>query len=167
MEQTDLGRPSHSEVVYGATYEQKITAMQSEVMKREGNFTALNRSDCLVRYTQTNQDASDVILVSSSDIPHFYDTARADDDSLLSFGNERRPLTPDLPWWPCGVSNSFSCSHPDVWQQNESVIADWNVFGYRIDYCLSSEKDLGMKCSVKLYFPIIMGEHFYPSQVRD
>ncbi|KIW04336.1 uncharacterized protein PV09_04626 [Verruconis gallopava] len=115
----------------------------------------LDPVQCLSRYVTTTSNRSDVLMVSSYDIVTGSDTRRFSNNSLLFAYN---PYGFDGPgnYWECGISNSFDCRKPKEWKANPSIAKDWNIFGYRIDYCLTKEIDLNNLCSIQFLLPIMI-----------
>jgi hypothetical protein len=54
------------------------------------------------------------------------------------------------------TTNTFDCRKPNSWKKNHSMIENWNIIGYKIDYCLISEIPLSKLCSVQYSLPIMI-----------
>lgn len=154
-----LGNPGNL-IKTPVSYPENIARIQGEMVAKDPRYTNLSTFDCLQRYTTLERDASDVVLVSSEDTLNSSSQVSQAENSLLvsnQMGNTWVWIGPHGVHWECGHSNSFSCPRPQTWTSNESLVVDWNVYGYKIDYCLSKDQDLGEKCSVRLDVPIMIG----------
>jgi len=122
---------------------------QMEARSQVG-FTRLENAKCLTRYTSGLGNRSDLLLVTSED--GLSKQALPDTTTLMVF--ELSGGIPNTYWykWQCGKFNTFDCRHPELWRLNRTIIKDWNVYGYKIDYCLAKEHYLTGLCSVQ-YFP--------------
>ena len=45
-----------------------------------------------------------------------------------------------------------------MWNEHPDIVQDWNVFGWKIDYCLVSHAERNKTCAVKYSFPILIGQ---------
>jgi hypothetical protein len=46
-----------------------------------------------------------------------------------------------------------------LWKDTPSIVSDWNIYGWKIDYCLAQQTANGSKsCAVKYSFPILIGK---------
>jgi len=124
-----------------------------------GELTYMTKVECLTGYANATRDLSDVVLVASGDVLDPEADMASMNNSLLAFAPAANPLnSQDGKWrWICGVSNSFNCGRPDLWLNNPTVIADWNVYAYKIDHCLSRRQNLDQLCSVDFSVPIMVG----------
>jgi hypothetical protein len=137
-----------------------INDMQARVVKGEAELVKLTTMQCLMQYLQLQGNASDLILVSSVDtLNNTSPVTSNSSNSLLVCGYQGSSYAPSTAWptWECGLSNSFNCRNPSSWSTNQSMISNWNILGYRIDYCLSKQQSLGDKCSVTIKWPIMIG----------
>ena len=105
-------------------------------------------------YLSAFGDRSDVILVSTKDL--LQPAQPTNTSSVLFFVHTGGDATPGM-FWPCGATNVFDCRKPELWERNAFVIKDWNVIGYKIDYCLTSENSLEKLCSVNYSLSIMAG----------
>lgn len=123
-------------------------------------YTRLDTLDCLLDYTYLFGNRSDVIMVSSE--------APAGNNSLLLYGSVERG-TWEIGWGLCGASNHFDCDHLDLASFADNTtrrlqaVKDWNIGGYKIDHCLSSQKSLQDLCAVDYSFAIMLGGFYIAS----
>ena len=126
------------------------------------NFTRLNQLDCLEQYATPFGDRSDVVLIALNTS----NTNNAN-NSVLACGTQgavdRGAHKGNHPGeWMCRQSNTFSCKklaahgYESEGQKN-TAIADWNVVGYRIDYCMASYHSTGDRCGVVYSYRIMLG----------
>ncbi|KAF2674899.1 hypothetical protein BT63DRAFT_449888 [Microthyrium microscopicum] len=113
----------------------------------------LTKSQCLDAYLTSSGNRSDVLLISTEDIlaPN---TTFSSNNTLL-FAAESYLSTPGF-YWECGSTNTFDCRTRSNLLKNPTLIENWNVIGYKIDYCLSSERSLDEACVVKYSLPIMI-----------
>ena len=121
-----------------------------------GTFSKrLDTATCLTTYLSLLGNRSDVLLVSTTDLLRHEQSSLPSNNSLLfafSFGG----LLGSGLYWECGSTNTFDCRKPNSWEKNYSIIENWNIIGYKIDYCLISEIPLSKLCSVQYSLPIMM-----------
>ena len=67
----------------------------------------------------------------------------------------------------CGSSNTFSCDRLGNLPQAQQVQAaqEWNMGGYKIDYCLSGQESVQNLCSVEYSSSIISSESLSPAYI--
>jgi hypothetical protein len=141
-------------------YVQHLTAWQGSILNRTSDFAILSPLDCLTRYVTFQRDASNLLVISSNDTISKAGTVMASNNSppiVNYFGSSWDSIALRTQLWECGWSNSFSCVRPQTWQGNAASVADWNFYGYKVDYCLSKTSDLEDKCSVKFEVNIMIG----------
>jgi hypothetical protein len=139
--------------------EDRCASYQAKAMN--GTFAQkIEKAQCIQTYLKAFGDRSDVLLVTSNDLLDPQQSLASLDTSLL-FVDRSVGIQGPGKYWPCGSTNVFDCRKPQLWMVNASVIEDWNVLGYKIDYCLSTERSIADSCSVK-YSQLIMisKEHF-------
>lgn len=122
-------------------------------------YIKLEPLSCLLLYQELLGNKSNVLLISS-----------AGDDSnssLLWFGSDNFAANNDyIGSWMCANTNSFCCHFLSLGhflgandfekgQNRLLAIKDWNVAGYKIDYCLATQVSLDNKCSLE-YSEVIM-----------
>jgi hypothetical protein len=143
-----------------SAYVQHLTSRQEQAQAGTLGFANLSVLDCLTNYVTWGRDASSVILVSSSDIVETPPSkVLKSNNSLLIvnyYGSSWDSITEGAPTWECGYSNNFSCVRPETWAGNASAVSGWNVYGYKIDYCLSHTVNLEGKCSIRFEVPILI-----------
>lgn len=142
-----------------------VARIQHEIVNEDKSYKKFSPFDCLQRYTQFDGNASDVILVSTEDMVDNSTTLLQAENSLLAMEDQinRWVAIDSKPgYWECGTSNSFSCSSTQSWAGNQSLVADWNVWGYKIEYCLSKIQSLEKYCSLRLEVPIMIGTSAVP-----
>lgn len=149
---------SNDPMMYFDYHSRGIARVQHDVVNDGQSFKVLSTFDCLKRYTAFERDASDVILVSTKDALNNSTNVHESRNSLLVLGNQINTwvwVNPKAALWACGVSNSFNCFKPETWNSNAQLITDWNVRGYKIDYCLAKEQYLGDRCELQLELEIM------------
>ena len=139
-----------------------IATMQNAVRNGTG-FTKLSRLDCLEQYSSPFGDRSDIILVARDSI-----TINNGNNSVLACGTQgavdKGAHKGNHPGeWMCRQSNTFSCkklaAHGyESEDQKLSAIADWNIVGYEIDYCMASYRPTGNRCGVVYSYRIMIGQ---------
>jgi hypothetical protein len=119
-------------------------------------YTNITRMECLRRYRTSFGNHSDVILVSSYDILSSKETT---DVPLLHVGYNQGPVVSGGNDWVWGSSNTFS--RFDLYESfsndEVSMFQNWNVFGYRVDYCLSRQWDNSQACALGFSAPMLTG----------
>lgn len=118
-------------------------------------FTRMEAPECLTTYMSSFGNRSDVILVATYDLLHPGNMTEQLDLPLLLIGRNMG-LSVAGAYWPCGTSNSFDCRPPNDREQDQSVIQNWNVFGYKIDYCLASQLDNSRSCRLGFSLSIMI-----------
>lgn len=111
--------------------------------------------ECLTRYMRLTGNQSDALLVSSYDAALQVNTNISSPNSTLLYEYGAQGFDGPGNYWPCGISNTFDCRKPEQWRHDPSIAAEWNVYGYKIDYCLINEVDLQQRCSVR-FSPAVM-----------
>lgn len=126
---------------------------------KQGVFSKrLDPVQCLELYTTTSptSNRSDVLLVSTKDLLDPLNSLPIN-NSLLFVENATSLPTPGT-FWECGTTNTFDCRKRDIWTKDPSIIKDWNVIGYKIDYCLVSERNVEDLCGLKYSKFILIGK---------
>jgi hypothetical protein len=152
---------SNNPTEYFDDFSQAIARIQHEISSSGSSFERLSKFDCLKRYTTFERDASDVILVSTYDTLNSSADVAEVDNSLLVLGDQINTwlwVDTKAALWECGVSNSFNCFRPEKWLHSPQLVEDWNVRGYKVDYCLAKERYLGNKCELRFELPIMISK---------
>ena len=119
----------------------------------------LDAAQCLDTYLSAFSNRSDVLLVSTVDLLYPQQASIPNNNSLLFIGNTTGLLGPGS-YWQCGSTNTFDSRKPALWAKNSSIIQDWNIIGYKIDYCVMSETPVEDFCGLKFSPFIIIGMLF-------
>jgi hypothetical protein len=138
-----------------------IARVQHEIANNDSSYHRLSTFDCLKRYTAFERDASDIILVSTYDMLNDSANVHQNQNSLLALDDQINTwlwVDMGVALWECEVSNSFDCFAPETWLHSPQSVADWNVRGYKIDYCLAKERYLGDKCELRFELPIMISQ---------
>lgn len=141
-------------------YVNHLSRWQESIVHGSSLFENISTLECLTRYVTFERDASSLLLVSSEDILSAPGEVLRSNNSLLIvnyFGSSWDSLTVGFQLWECGWSNNFSCSRPETWRGDAAAVSAWNVYGYKIDYCLSQTSNLDEKCSIKFDTTIMIG----------
>lgn len=113
------------------------------------NITAM---ECLARYRSSFGNHSDVILITTYDK---LTSKQADGSPLIHIGYNEGPTLTGGNNWAWGSSNNFSRYDVPKTSSNDTKFKNWNVFGYRIDYCLSRQWDNSKACALGFSAPIL------------
>lgn len=83
-------------------------------------------------------------------------TASESDNSLLAYGMSTSG-TWDNGYSLCSGGAQFDCGRLESLPFNEQMeaVQDWNIGGYKIDACLSSQRSTEILCSVEYSFQIM------------
>jgi hypothetical protein len=119
------------------------------------SFDNITTMDCLARYGASFGNHSDVIMVVTYDE---LTSEPVDDGPLLHIGYSVGPTRTSGSQWVWGSSNNFSRYDIYKYLSNETKIEDWNVFGYRVDYCLSRQWDNSQAYALGFSAPMLTGE---------
>lgn len=130
--------------------------LQSTIQSIQANassgtlYTYTSTLDCLT-YNNLMGNHSDLIMVSSAPAEL--------NNTLLVYGMTASG-TWEIGYVLCQWSNSFDCGRlADVpVAEKFQAVKDWNVGGYRIDYCLSSQRSTESHCSVEYSFSIMLSK---------
>ena len=148
------------EVRYLTEVQENMEDVSKSTMEMKFQYTNLSTLDCLTRYLTYTRDASNLLLVSSIDaLDPSTDLSKAN-SSLLVFGwygSSWQSISAFSHPWECGSSNSFSCVLPQTWEDKPKLVADWNIYGYKIDYCLSKTASLENRCSIQFELRLMIG----------
>ena len=114
-------------------------------------FTKLDTLECLKEYNTIFGNRSDLLMISSSNVTN---------SSILMAGSVGA-IQGGPEDWMCGQSNTFSCATLALngyLPKNEGTLtANWNVAGFKVDYCLASYRDLQESCSLVYSYRIMIG----------
>lgn len=143
--------------------QEMLSALQTDAAS--GRLVKVGKLSCLLDYTDPVGNRSDVLLVSSS--------VYGNSNSLLWWGqNVGAGVYVNPGGWLCQASNTFSCKKLAIGHfagRNATVksaerlkaIEDWNVGGYKIDYCLEAQRSTEDKCGVEYSLFIVIGMCLY------
>ena len=131
--------------------------MQYQSKAKNGIFKRkLDPLQCLDTYaTSFGSNRSDAIFVSTTDLLEPHRSLPAN-NSLLYIGSAVSYQTPGT-YWQCGPTNTFDCRDLKAWNKNPSIIQNWNIMGYKIDYCLVSENTVEESCGLKFSTSFLIG----------
>ncbi|KAI4107154.1 MAG: hypothetical protein LQ345_007158, partial [Seirophora villosa] len=117
--------------------------------KNSTSYAYIDTLDCLLMYNNLIGNRSDLIMVSSA--------PPEENNTLLVYGMAASG-TWDTGYALCKRPNTFDCgrlANLPVTEQSQAV-KDWNMGGYKIDYCLSSQRSTENLCSVEYSFSILL-----------
>lgn len=114
-------------------------------------YTYSSTLDCLLMYNNLMGNHSDLIMVSSAPAQQ--------NNTLLVYGMAASG-TWDIGYFLCQWGKTFDCGRLVDLPVDEQVqaVKDWNIGGYRIDYCLSSQRSTENHCSVEYSFSILLSK---------
>ena len=132
-----------------------IKSMQSNAKNRT-YFPRVEPLECLLTYNNLLGNRSDLIMVSSA--------KPEANNSLLLYGVANAD-TWDVGYILCIPGNTFDCGRLAglPLAQQQQAIQDWNIGGYKIDYCLSSQQSTASLCSVEYSFSILLSRFPCPT----
>lgn len=133
---------------HGLDLQSTIQSMQVSA-KNSTSYAYIDTLDCLLMYNNLIGNRSDLIMVSSA--------PPEENNTLLVYGMAASG-TWDTGYDLCKWSNTFDCgrlANLPVTEQSQAV-KDWNMGGYKIDYCLSSQRSTENLCSVEYSFSILL-----------
>lgn len=115
----------------------------------------LSKEDCLKRYLTAFGSRQDILVVSTVDTLNTSKTLDATEsgNSLLFFANFTG-FPSNGRYWQCGSTNTMDCRKRDGFTTTE--LDSWNIIGYKIDYCLSSERSLENHCKLNYNTPFLI-----------
>ncbi|KAI4194980.1 MAG: hypothetical protein LQ350_007467 [Teloschistes chrysophthalmus] len=111
-------------------------------------YTRMDPLECILAYNRLLGNHSDFIMVST--------TASESDNSLLAYGMSVSG-TWDVGYSLCSGGEQFDCGRLENLPSHEQVeaVRDWNIGGYKIDSCLSSQRSTKNLCSVEYSFQMM------------
>ncbi len=117
--------------------------------RNSSRYTRMDTLDCILTYNALLGNHSDFMMVST--------TMSKNVNSLLAYGMSASD-TWDIGYALCSGGGQFDCGRLANLPLNEQMraIQDWNIGGYKIDYCLSSRQSTANLCSVGYSFPIML-----------
>ena len=133
-----------------------ITDLQRHTSLGDGFFTNLSTQQCLRHYKQGFNNASNVLLVSSTE-------TGTRDNSLLASGYVFDPYGRG-DYWFCQDLPASSCNSPKE-QDTYETFGQWTMYGHYIDYCLSHSRTIDDQCSLIIIYPIMAGK-LHPYNTR-
>ncbi|KAK3637796.1 hypothetical protein LTR56_012002 [Elasticomyces elasticus] len=154
-----VGTPSSSDLGWVSDFERYAVRIQKDFINNGRSYVNLTRLQCLEHYTGFERDWSDVLLVATNDLLDDSTNLFEAENSILAIAMQLNLFvgsTAHQNLWECGTSNSFNCYKRQSWLGDASQVADWNTWGYKIDYCLAKSQYLGDKCNLSLDVPIMI-----------
>ena len=141
---------------HGLDLQSTVQSMQVNG-RNSTHYTRINTLDCILTYNDLLGNRSDFIMVST--------TAPKSDNSLLAYGMSTSG-TWDVGYSLCSDGGQFDCGRLADLPLDEQMkaIEDWNIGGYKIDYCLSSQRSTANLCSVEYSFSIMLSKSLSPMQ---
>lgn len=126
---------------HGLDLQSTIQSMQVNA-KNGTSYAYINTLDCLLMYNDLMGNRSDLIMVSSA--------PPEENNTLLVYGMAASG-TWDTGYVLCRWPNTFDCGRLAELPVAEQVqaVKDWNIGGYKIDHCLSSQRSKKNLCSVE------------------
>ncbi|CAO1603804.1 hypothetical protein XANCAGTX0491_007383 [Xanthoria calcicola] len=133
---------------HGLDLQSTIQSMQLNA-KNGTSYAYVNTLDCLLMYNDLMGNRSDLIMVSSA--------PPEENNTLLVYGMAASG-TWDTGYVLCQWPNTFDCGRLAELPVAEQVqaVQDWNMGGYKIDHCLSSQRSTENLCSVEYSFSILL-----------
>lgn len=152
--QTQLSQSTSSRNMTWMLQTWHASDLQSTVRSMQVNarnstqYIRMDPLDCILTYNDLLGNRSDFIMVSS--------TAPRSDNSLLAYGMSTSG-TWDIGYSLCSDGGQFDCGRLAELPFNEQMkaIQNWNIGGYKIDFCLSSQRSTENLCSVEYSFQIM------------
>ena len=137
--------PAHQYPKNDAIASMQVAAMNGSL------YTKIGTLACLKQYNTVFGNRSDLLLVSQG----------YSNSSVLVGGSMGIVQGGTQDYW-CHDSNTFDCKKflagGYVKTGEEKVIAEWNIGGCRIDYCLASYWPLHNSCTLVFSYRIMIGE---------
>ena len=137
---------------HGLDLQSTIQSMQVNAMNST-IYRLVDPLDCLLTYNDLLGNRSDFLMVSS--------TMPRSDNSLLAYGMSSSQSW-DIGYALCDKGAEIDCgrlSELPLDKQMEAI-RDWNIGGYKVDYCLSSQQSTDNLCSVEYSFSIMLSKSF-------
>lgn len=122
----------------------------------------LTREDCLKTYLTAFGNRQDVLVVSTRDLFHPSRPLNYTNNSLLFFANFTGFPSKGR-YWQCASTNTLDCRKREGWTPQE--LDSWNIIGYRIDYCLSSERNAENQCKVNYNLSFMISRIPHPNSL--
>ena len=141
---------------HGLNLESTVQSMQLNA-RNTTHYNQIPKLDCVLTYSSLFGNRSDMIMVSSA--------KPENNNALLVYGiasNGTWDVGHDL----CDGRGKFDCARMINWPRarQEEAIRDWNVGGYKVDYCLSSQRSSENLCSVEYSFSILVSKLRAPKE---
>ena len=160
--QHQLAQYSHRNVTgllqswHGLDLQSTVESMQLNA-KNTTEYNQIQNLECILTYNNLLGNRSDMIMVSSA--------KPENNNSLLVYGVTSSG-TWDVGYNLCDGGSDFDCGRlADLpIARQEQAIKDWNIGGYKIDYCLSSQRSTEHLCTVEYSFSIFIGRLTEPMQ---
>lgn len=155
----DQGEPV-SQPLFHSVYPRRIlwpkmeAVSEMQIAAAKGiDLVRLEKLQCLEQYLSAFGKRSDLLMVASA--------GYTNNNSVLVAGSIGYAVE-FLGSWMCRSSNTFSCVKLSSGRYDDrdkiAVVANWNMLGYEIDYCLASYKSLDDSCSLVYSYKIMIGK---------
>lgn len=144
---------------HGLDLESTVRSMQVNA-RNSTRYTGIDALNCILTYDDLLGNRSDFIMVST--------TASDSDNSLLAYGMSTSQIW-DIGYALCSGGEQFDCGRLADLPLNEQMkaIQDWNIGGYKIDFCLSSQRSTENLCSVEYSFLIMLSTLLSPVKYHN
>lgn len=141
---------------HGLDLQSTVRSMQVNAMNST-TYRRIDPLDCILTYNDLLGNHSDFLMVSS--------TMPRSDNSLLAYGMSSSQSW-DIGYALCPQGEDIDCGRLSDLPLDEQLeaIRDWNIGGYKVDYCLSSQQSTDDLCSVEYSFPIMLSKSFSINQ---
>lgn len=135
---------------HGLDLQSTVRSMQVNA-RNSSRYIRIDTRDCILTYNDLLGNRSDLIMVSTA--------MSKSNNSLLAYGMSTSD-TWDIGYSLCSGGEQFDCGRLAGLPLNEQMkaIQDWNIGGYKIDYCLSSRQSTENLCSVEYSFSIMLSK---------
>ena len=135
---------------HGLDLQSTVRSMQVNA-RNNSRYTRIDTLDCILTYNDLLGNRSDFMMVSTA--------TSESNNSLLAYGMSNSD-TWDIGYALCSGGGQFDCGRLADFPLNEQLkaIQEWNIGGYKIDYCLSSRQSTEDLCSVEYSFSIMLSK---------
>ena len=156
---------------YLTSLQNRITNVHGEPGPDTWKYKNLSRLECVTNYVRWfDTGSSNLLLISSGDILDSAADNSNTNSSLLAFNwlaSSWDSFATFGTSWPCQNTNNFSCLYPSTWEGDAEKVANWNIYGYKVDYCLSKQLDITNKCRVEFNKNIMISRYVSTLSVLD
>lgn len=141
---------------HGLDLQSTVQSMQLNA-KNTTHYNQIQKLECVLTYNSLFGNRSDMIMVSS---------AKPENNNALLVYGVASSGTWDVGHDLCDGRGKFDCGRLINWPiaRQEQATRDWNVGGYKIDYCLSSQRSTENLCSVEYSFSILLSKLTAPRE---